>query len=442
MDGSHFAAGEAAYAAGDFDLAAREYLTSAEEDPSDGSRAYHQAGNALVKLKRYPDAAAAYAKAVADPAYTNRSVVFGNLGAALSAAGRPAEAIEAFESALADADYATPHKALQGRAGALFELGRFEEAAGAYREAAWADGNPDPGRALNNLGLTFMALGKPQDAVEAFKAAVGVEGYGSKGKATANLALAYAEMGFFDEAVREFENARDHYGYVASGDAAAMYEKAMADARADVTTEVGPPPEPPEVETIEGWLTGEMPPLVESPGEQAGDEPPELDEVDAREARFFTMSEEEMRAEGRKAKKAARKAARTPAKIAARILLVIAVIAVVVGGAGSVIYFGYGYPTQEQTVTGVLQAYRSGTPYTDFWVAVPQTDVKQEMRQLPARFASFSIQGIDRSALKSTARVLVKLDTGSQLTYDVLLVREGVGWKVDGIRNTWTSTSS
>ena len=41
---------------------------------------------------------------------------------------------------------------------------------------------------------------------------------------------------------------------------------------------------------------------------------------------------------------------------------------------------------------------------------------------------------------KSAARVLVKLDSGSEQTYDVLLVREGVGWKVNGVKNRWGST--
>ena len=73
-------------------------------------------------------------------------------------------------------------------------------------------------------------------------------------------------------------------------------------------------------------------------------------------------------------------------------------------------------------------------------MAVPQTDVKQEMRLLPAKFASYRMEGIDRSLLKSTARVVVKLETGSELTYDILLVREGVGWKVNGVKNRWGST--
>jgi tetratricopeptide (TPR) repeat protein len=444
VDQAHFAAGEAAYEAGDFDAAAREYLAAVFGTPATGSgRAYHQAGNALVKLKRYDDAATVYAKALDDSSYDLYAVVAGNLGAALSAAGRHAEALTSFDTALADPAYPTAYKALQGRAGALYELERYSDAATAYREAAWADGNPDPGRALNNLGLTFMALGKPQDAVEAFKAAIGVDGYSSKGRASSNLAQAYVEMGFFEEAVREFENARDRHGYVLAGDALAVYEKACVAARGDATAEIAPPIEPPEVETIEGWATGELSSLTSLPDEEGAapdEEKPGPDAGDEDVALFFSKSEAQMRVEDRDAKKSERRAARTPARIAVRVLIVLAIVVVVVGGSGGLIYLGYGYPTQEQTVTSLMNAYRSGTPYSDFWVAVPQTDVKQEMRQLPARFSSFSIQGVDRSALKSTARVVVKLDTGSPLVYDIQLVREGVGWKVDGISNAWSST--
>ena len=448
MDQAHFAAAEAAYEAADYDRAAREYLASVDDSATEGSgRAYHQAGNALMRLKRYSDAATVYRKALDDPEYGNRAFVGANLGTALSAAGKPEDALAAFEGALQDETYPTPYKALQGRAGALYDLERYDEAATAYREAAWADGNPDPGRALNNLGLTFMALGKPQDAVEAFKAAIGISGYASTGKATANLAQAYAEMGFFEEAVREFENARDVHGYALTGDMLGAYEKAVSGARREdgeaqaESTEASEPPEPLEVETIEGWVTGEIRPVAPAAAEGT-DESEAAEDTDLRETRFFTMSEDDMRVEGREAKKAERKAARTPAWIAVRALVVIAIVALLAGGIGAGIYYGYGFPTQEQTVSSMLDAYHAGKPVADFWVAVPQTDVTQDMRQLPARFASFSIAGVDRAALKSTARVVVKLDTGSVLDYDVLLVREGVGWKVDGIRNTWDSTGN
>jgi Tfp pilus assembly protein PilF len=406
--------------------------------PVEGSgRAYHAAGNSLMKIKRYGDASTVYGHAVRDTDYEKRGTVFANLGAALAAAGRREDAVSAYDAALADPGYQTPYKAMLGKAGALYDLGRYEEAAGAYREAAWADGNTDQGKALNNLGLCFMALGKPEEAVEPYRAALGVAGYAAKGKAASNLGLAYALMGFHEEAVREFEAARDTHGHPLSGAALAAYEASVAALRPDdgrggrdATADAG---------RLADAASTTLPDGVSPWGEEddAGEEPSEA--VDD-ESRFFTMTEAEMRTEDMAARKAERVASRTPRAIAMRVGIVVGVILLIVGGISALVYFGFGFPTQESTVAAMLDAYRGGKPYAEFWVAVPQTDLKQEMRQLPAKFTSYQVGGVDRAALKSTARVVITLDTGSTLTYDVLLVREGVGWKVNGIKNTWDST--
>lgn len=434
MDDARFAAGEAAYAAGDWKLAAREYLAAVHGAPVEGSgRAYHAAGNALMKAKRYGDASTVYGHAVRDAGYEKHGMVFANLGAALAGAGRREDSISAYDAALADPAYPTPYKAMQGKAGALYDLGRYDEAAVAYREAAWASGNTDPGKALNNLGLCFMALGKPEEAVEPYRAALGVDLYAAKGKAASNLGLAYAQMGIHEEAVREFETARDTYGYQLGGAAFAAYEASAAALRWDGG---GDP-------TGAGRVTGEMrtayPEGASRWGEEdhTGEEPSET--VDD-ESRFFTMTEDEMRTENLATRKAERAASRTPGAIAMRVGIVAGIVVLLVGGLSALVYFGFGFPTQESTVSSMLDAYRAGKPYTDYWVAVPQTDLKQEVRQLPAKFASYRVGGVDRAALKSTARVVITLDTGSTLSYDILLVREGVGWKVNGIKNAWGST--
>jgi tetratricopeptide (TPR) repeat protein len=441
VDERHLSAGEAAYAAGDWQHAALEYMAAVHGGPADGAgHALHHAGNSLMKLGRHADAAVVYRKAASDPAYDRRGTVYANLGAALVAAGNPDEAILAYDQALADPSYPTPYKALLGKAGALYGAERFEEAAQTYRQAAWADGNPDPGKALNNLGLSFMVIGRPEDAVEAFKAALGVEGYAAKGKAAANLGLAYATMGFFEESAREFEAARDVHGFVLAGTMLETYEAAVAKARQENSGPLGPPLEDLERETVEGWMTGE----IGSPGALAPESTGPIalipDADDEATKRFFAMTEGEMRDADREARKAERSAKRTPKAIVLRVAVVAVAVALVVGGLAGAFALGYGYPTQEQTVTSLLDAYRAGTAYTDFWVAVPPTDVKQEMRALPAKFTSFRIEGVDRAATTSTVLVIVSLDSGSTLSYKVQLAREGVGWKVVGIQNRWSSS--
>lgn len=443
VDEQSLAAADAAYAQGDYETAAAAYLAAADEEWSGSGALLHLAGNALMKLRRYEEAADAYRRATEDQEYDRAGAVLVNLGSALAALGRNEESLDAYERALEDEAYGTPYKALQGRAAALYALGRYEDAAAAYRQAAWSEGNADPGKALNNLGLSFMALGKPQDAVEAFKAALAVDGYAAKGKAAVNLALAYATMGFFEEAVASFESARDTYGHALTGDTLRAYEEARAASRAGEGEPIEVPSEDlereePERETVEGWETGEMP---AAPAVTSATAPLLPDADDEQTARFFNMTEDEMRDADRAARKEKRAATRTPKSIAIRIGIAVAALAVVAGAVFAALYFGYGYPTQEQTVSGLIDAYRQGATYTQYWVAVPTADVKEEMRALPAKFASYTIAGVDRAATRSTAVVAIKLESGSTLSYEISLAREGVGWKVIGVKNRWQSTA-
>ncbi len=444
MDERHLSAGEAAYAAGDWQRAALEFMAAAHGAPSEGAgHALHHAGNALVKLGRYSDAVTVYQKAARDVTYAKRGAVFANLGAALMASDRADEALGAYASASADPDYATPYKAILGSAGAMYALGRFEDAAQAFRQAAWAEGNPDPGKALNNLGLSFMSLGRPEDAVEAFKAALGIEGYASKGKASANLGLAYASMGFFEEAVLEFESARDEYGYELVDGTLDAYDAARVRVRTEgqtgsfaaVTALSDPATDaaPGEMESAEDYF---------APVEETGAAPVLPDADDESTLRFFTMSEDDMREADRESRKEDRAQKRSPKAIILRVAVVSFVALAVAGGLAAAFYLGYGFPTQEQTVTGLLDTYRAdsaSTAYAEFWVGAPAADVAQEMRTLPATFSGFVIEGVDRASVASTVAVSVTVDGGPAQSFLIRLAREGVGWKVVGIRNRWGS---
>jgi Tfp pilus assembly protein PilF len=439
---------EKAYAAGDWRGAAREYLGAVHGSAPEGTgRAYHMA---LVRLRRNSDAATVYGHALKDPGYDKRGAVLANLGAALAADAQYSEAVEAFRAALVEPGYDTPWKALQGLAGALFDMGRFEDACQTYREASWSQGNPDPGRALNNLGLCFMKLGRPEEAVEPYKTAIATESYAAKGRASANLGLAYASMGFSDEAVRAFEAARDVHGHELTGPAQAAYEAAKA------ACGPGPAPEATQpvavtasaAQIVEGWSTGEMPTPAEQDG---GTTPREASaplapgagpgaEAGASENVFFTRTEDEAREVGREAERVERRERHSGRGLVVRIGVAVAVSLLVVGGLAAAWFLGVGYPTQGITVSGMLDGYRSGADVRSFWVAVPVADVKQEMRKLPARFESYVIGDVKSTSLASTARVTIVLQQDASLRYDISLVREGVGWKVNGISNAWTST--
>lgn len=430
MDEARLTSADKAYAAGDWRNAAREYLAAVHGSAPEGTgRAYHMAGNALMKLRRNSDAATVYGHGLKDETYEKRAVLMTNLGAALAADARYGDAVEAYRAALEEPGNASPWKAQQGLAGALFDMGRYEEASQSYREATWAAGNPDPGRALNNLGMCFMALGKPEDAVEAYKAAINVAGYAAKGRASANLGLAYAAMGFQDEALRAFESALGEHDHQLTGAALAAYEAAKAAAN--------PAAEP---EKVEGWSTGELTPSMGTPPSSAGSEPLLAPVVDEEEASFFTRTEDQARVAGKRAAREERRAKLSGKGLALRIGIAVLIVLLVFGGVAAAWYLGVGYPTETASVSGMIDAYKAGTDYAGYWVAVPPTDVAQEMRKLPARFQSYKVDEVLGGPTTSTVRVTIKLEGDATMTYQVSLVREGVGWKVNGISNDWRST--
>jgi len=464
VDQSKFQDAQQAYDAGDFRTAAKSFLASAGKGAAGNGSAYHMAGNSLMRLRRYQDAVTVYGHALRDEAYDRRGAVQANLGAAYSAIGEYVDAVKAYEAALVEPDYTTHYRALQGMAGALCERGRIDDAAIAYRKAAIDPTNPNPGKSLVNLGLCFMALDRPADAVEAYKAALGFDDYQGRGKALANLGQAYAAMGENAEAVRAFERATQLHGHTLSPAALEAYERALAaDAQSSRQTvegwETGEIPTPaPDVQPS-GWdtadlqaLTGgaalaaEAPPTAEAPDERP-DSLPDADTAadalgmgdEAAVSEFFTMTEDEMRArdqEARRAKRAEKRAGGGWIRSAVTVALVVVVIAAALGAA---YWFGYGWPTQANTVNGLVGAYAAGQPVERYWVAVPGKDVEREMAKMPP-VKEFVIEGVERDRLTSTVRVTVTPDKGAPLHYAITLSREGVGWKVSGVENDWGST--
>jgi tetratricopeptide (TPR) repeat protein len=437
VDQARFEEGQAAYAAKDYRLAAKLYLSAASRGEGSG-QAYHQAGNALMRLRRYSDAVTVYRQALNDESYDKRSAIFANLGSAYVAMGEYAEAVRVYDAALEDVGYAAQYRALHGKAGALLEMGRVEDAALAYRQAALDADNPDPGKALNNLGLCFMAMDRPTDAVEAYRAALGFDSYSGRGRALANLGMAYHVIGRHDDAVKSFEKATELHSHELSDRARLAY----ATSRRHITA-------PLEREVIEGWSTGEMAPVIEpvvvaqedtSPGLAAPDATscmphPNGEDVDS----FFAMTEQEMRVRDREARRTEREARRGSRRPWATVGVVVASVAVIAALLVALFMWGVGYPTQRMTVSGMLKARSAGGPVATYWVAVPTTDIDKEMAKLPP-MTDFVIESLDRSPRTSLVVVTVTPQSGSPLSYQISLAREGVGWKVTGVENDWRST--
>ncbi|MDA3936361.1 MAG: tetratricopeptide repeat protein [Actinomycetota bacterium] len=478
MDEARFQEAQTAYDAGDYRAAAKGFLAAAGRSADGSGSAYHMAGNSLMRLRRHSDAVTVYGHALRDELYDQMGAVKANRGTALAALGDYAEAVKSFEAVIEEPGYPTPYKAHQGMASALWEMGRADEAAAAYRRAALDETNPDPGKALNNLGLCFMALRRPADAVEAYKAAIGFDSYANKGKALANLGIAFSVNGDHRQAVRAFEKATQLHSHDLTPAAIAAFD-ASKDALAA------------QHEKVEGWQTGEMPPVIDPPSDTAGWVTGELMSLtressnhvdplqDAENApdstsplqdlsttsnaidlehsdemleatadlfgsdeavnSFFAISEDEMRDKDRAARRAdriARKDRRSPLAVA---LIGALVAAIVIGGLAAAYFAGYGYPTQTMSVEGMLDAHASGEPVDGYWIAVPPADLDKEMAKLPP-LKGFSVESIDRSAKSSEVSVIVTPEDGADLHYRITLSREGVGWKVTGVENDWSST--
>ena len=168
-----------------------------------------------------------------------------------------------------------------------------------------------------------MGLGRPGDAVEAYKAALGFEEYQGRGKALANLGQAYTVLGEYEDAIRAFEKATQLHGYALSAPAESAYRSALA-AASD------------QRETVEGWETGELHVV-------AADLAPQSPPFDAEHAAdslgfgddeavadFFNITEDQMIARDREARRSARKAGRVPG--IAKMLIVVALAALLIGG--------------------------------------------------------------------------------------------------------------
>lgn len=459
MDQSKFQEAQSAYDAGDYRSAAKGFLAAAGKTPAGSGAAYHMAGNALMRLRRYPDAVTVYGHALRDDMYDRRGAVYGNLGQAYACQGEYAESERAYRAALAEPDYRTPWKAWQGVASALLERGRVEDAAVAYRKAAIDPENPEPAKSLVNLGLCFMALARPADAAEAYKAALGFENYPGRGKALANLGIAYTQMGEYEEAVRAFERASQLHSHQLSAPAQQAYDAALSmvrPANAKVEGwETGDIAVSGASLAATGWATGELdalspdvlggtdtfrgdPSPSPAPGSGAADGDAGFgDEESVKD--FFRMTEEEMKERDREERRARRSEGgavgwfRRYAWIGVVILLLVAALA-------GAYYLGFGWPTQESTVAGMLDTYRQGGDVSVYWVAVTDKDVDKEMAKVPPQVKVFTINSIERSPVTSAAFVSVTPEKGAALHYRITLSREGVGWRVDGIDNDWRST--
>lgn len=411
-----------AYRTGDFASAAQ--LFAAAKDPSElAGEADHLRGNSLMRLGRYAEAVEAYGAALQDGAYGKRGALLTNQGKALVASGDIRSAVSAFSAATQDASYATPYKAYLGLGDALKKLGNLTEAGVAYRQAAIDGANPAPAGALANLGDCFVALQRPEDAIESYRTALDFAGPRDDTRAiSAGLGQVYVAANRFSDAVDAFGTATVDGIYQLTPEQADAYERARDTLSASSAM----------VATTNAYST-DIDPL--DPLGQSGSFMP-----DPSDTGFFTLSEQEMVQQDRVETKVRRKRRHTGLKVFIALLVVLLIAG---GGAAFAYTRGFGFPSQQDVLTGLFQAATDGSDASEYLASGLDESQKSIITASIPLDATPTIEGMDAGMSEATATVKVALKNGGDMTYEVGFVREGLGWAVSSVStdfNTETST--
>ncbi|MBR2803582.1 MAG: tetratricopeptide repeat protein [Eggerthellaceae bacterium] len=406
--------------------------------PGEAGLIYHQIGNCLTKLKSYYEAIQAYSKSTEDGAYDAVGVVNCNLGMAYAALRDWPNAIKHFEIAVSDRAYPTPYKAYTAMGNALLKQGKSAEAGVAFREAALDEANPDPTKALLNLGVCFMALNRPADAIASYESALQFDMTPDmRNKMYASLGQAYVALGQMDQAVDYFERALEDKTYFLSASASVDYQRAVAavsQGNADTTQSI-----PALVDTSGLDVVGEDGLPIAEPEPYVVDEHAVSDEyyfadqykkqgdyATTSEERFFNSTDQELEQWSKGVVKMERKRR----GVGLKIFLVIVLLLLVAAAAGLVLYMqGFGYPTQEATVEQLFDNPASESNYAN---GITSDDIT-EMSKLIADGSTITIDGVDKSMSSSTAYVTATTPQGGDITYEVSLVRDMIGWKVSNL---------
>lgn len=458
MDNQYVAQAQAAYKAHDFQ-AASALFTQLLQDPSvpkapgDLGYLYHQIGNCQLQCQDFEGAIQCYTQATADAAYDACGAVNCNLAKAYAFLHDYDNAVAHFEIAVSDAKYDARYKAYMGMGNALLKTGKNAEAGVAFREAALDAKNPDPSKALLNLGVCFMALDRPADAVASYESALQFDmDPATRNKMYANLGQAYVADGQMQKAMSAFEAALADKTYFLSESASVDYAKA---AKAMATGTIAMPKldsaEPLAAENLGSDMSGldvladggSMDSLDAYPQDDFAADPQFFpaeaygyDVQDGYESggeRFFNASDEELE---RYSKGIARQD-RKRRNVGLKILVIFFVIVLLAAGACVFLYTqGYGYPTQE---TVAQELFADTDNASQYFVSTMSDDSIASAMQGVVSDSNVTIDGVEKSMSSSTVHVTAATAEGGEVSYDVSMVRDMLGWKVSGVEMTFAS---
>ena len=408
-----------AYRSGDFSTAAQMFAVAKQPGDLCGE-ADHLRGNSLMRLGAYEQAAAAYGEALEDASYGKAGALLTNQGKAYLAAGKLEEARESFTAATRDTSYATPYKAHFGLGDALMRAGNPTEAGVAYRNAAIDGANPAPAAALARLGECFLAIGRPADAIESFRTAADFAGASDDTRAIdAALGQAYVAAGKLADAVEAFGRATADGVYQLTPEQSAALQSAQDSLAAQRSMAPAAAEGAPTVDPLD--------PLGKS-----GQFMP-----DPSDTGFFTLTESEMIQQDRKQQKVRRKKRHTGLKV---FIFLLVVLLLAGGGLAFAYTRGLGYPSQQDTLSGLFSAVSDGTDTDSYLASALSDEAKQVLVSSVPTDATPTITGMDQGMTQSTADVKVELARGGSQTYEVSFVRDGLGWKVSNLSLSFGST--
>ncbi|MDO4805663.1 MAG: tetratricopeptide repeat protein [Coriobacteriales bacterium] len=413
MNQQIFESGYAAYQAGDWAAAAMT-LSQAKENGEVSGKTDHLRGNALMQLGRYAEASEAYEDALKDTEYGMVGALCTNRGRALVASGKLREAIESLNTATQDESYATPYKAYMSMGSAYRALGDTRSAGIAYRNAAIDEANPDPSTALRKLGSCFMDLGRPGDAVESYRTALDFSSSAREQNSIyCELALAYVAGNQMSEAVDAFNHATADGTLILTPEARATYDAA----RNAVAARAG---ERRSSETdiflaAAGYGSYPVDPL-DPTGEASGNLMPSPEDTG-----FFSISEEEIVNDDRKRRRGR----------GGKIFVVILILILLIAGASFFAYSqGFGWPMQEAVVEDLFAAKTNGDDLDGYISDSLDDGARGQIEALVPSGASINITGVERAMSTSSVQVSATLEEGGERSYEISLVRDGIGWKV------------
>ena len=113
-----------------------------------------------------------------------------------------------------------------------------------------------------------------------------------------------------------------------------------------------------------------------------------------------------------------------------KIFLVIIILVLLILGAGLFLYTqGYGFPTQEAVAQQLFDDPKSENVYVN---GMPASEI-EDIAAIIEPGSTIKVDGVNKSMSASTAYVTATTPEGGDVTYEVSMVRDMIGWKVSGV---------